>query len=277
MQQKVFQYLKRPKLYDAGTASFWDDDHISVGLLEQHLDLKSDDATRNHFFVDISSHWITESFPPVDFHRLLDLGCGAGVYAEKFYLAGYQVAGVDISRRSIRYAASHAKKEGYSIQYQHMDYLTLNFREQFDIVTMTGCEYGTLSPGNRNLLLKKIYAALKPGGVIVLDAYSDKNFTDKKESDNFRYFKDGSFWHPKEHIYLTATYLYDNRTSAEQHIVIVKGNVSYFNLWEHDFKEQELKAEIQNPGFTNIHFYGDLAGSDFNFQSKTICVCAQKP
>ncbi len=42
--------------------------------------------------------------------KLLDLGCGAGIYSELLYDKGFSVTGIDFSKRSIEYAQNHAKR-----------------------------------------------------------------------------------------------------------------------------------------------------------------------
>ena len=54
--------------------------------------------------------------------NLLDLGCGPGIYAELFYQYGYQVTGIDLSKRSISYAQASAKQKGFDIIYLRSDY-----------------------------------------------------------------------------------------------------------------------------------------------------------
>lgn len=50
--------------------------------------------------------------------RLLDIGCGGGVLTEEFARMGCQVAGIDISPRSISVAQAHADQSGLSIDYR---------------------------------------------------------------------------------------------------------------------------------------------------------------
>src|SRR5512145_253800 len=50
--------------------------------------------------------------------RLLDIGCGGGVLTEEFALMGCQVAGLDISPRSIAVAQTHAAQSALSIDYR---------------------------------------------------------------------------------------------------------------------------------------------------------------
>lgn len=86
MLSKIEKYIEKPALYAPSTAAFWADSHISKGMLEAHLNKELDSATRNHSFVRRSAQWISELAPVSQYPRLLDLGCGPGIYAEQFDL-----------------------------------------------------------------------------------------------------------------------------------------------------------------------------------------------
>ena len=87
-------------------------------MLKAHLDPEFDGASRKLDFIEKSVAWITERIPPADYPLLLDIGCGPGIYAEMFTKKGYQVTGVDFSKRSIDYAQQSAfsKKAKYFIR-----------------------------------------------------------------------------------------------------------------------------------------------------------------
>lgn len=88
MLQGIEEYLKKPKLYEPSVAKFWDEDHISKGMLGAHLNPSLESATRTHEFVKRSAAWIAETAPANQYLRLLDMGCGPGIYAELFDVAG---------------------------------------------------------------------------------------------------------------------------------------------------------------------------------------------
>ena len=107
MFNKLINYILKPELYAPITKNYqnlWDDEHISKGMLESHLDPINNGATNNHDFVAKSVDWIVEIATPPQYVKLLDLGSGAGIYAEKFAQSGYQVTGIDFSERSVAYA-----------------------------------------------------------------------------------------------------------------------------------------------------------------------------
>ena len=146
-------FLKKPDIDSLRENSMyntlWDDDHISKGMLEAHLNPDWDAATRNHAFLDKSVKWISEIAPPSRFKKLLDLGCGPGLYAERFVKTGYSVTGIDFSKRSIEYAKEQTKCNGSGIEYHYQNYLSLDYTEEFDLVTLIYCDYAALSVSDR--------------------------------------------------------------------------------------------------------------------------------
>lgn len=93
MFNELKKYATKPQLYAPSTNKFWDDKHISKGMLEAHLNPEWEAATRKHEFVDKSVKWISKIVPSSQYKFFLDLGCGPGLYAEQFSNAGYSVTG----------------------------------------------------------------------------------------------------------------------------------------------------------------------------------------
>jgi len=276
MLSKIRNYLEKPNLYDPGTGNFWDDEHISKGLLEAHLNPDWDAATRNHNFVDRSVKWIASIAPPKKYKYLLDLGCGPGIYAERFQKIGYSVTGIDFSKRSIEYARKQSQAGNSNINYIYQNYLTMDYVDQFELVTLIYCDYAPLSISDRLILLKKVYQALKPGGKFIFDVFTPK--MRRTESRTWSYHPEGGFWSEKAHLCLESVYQYDDddKTELTQTIVITEDNVHCYNIWDHYFSKEKLKSEIKPIGFKSIEFFGDVAGKEYSETGETICAVLTK-
>ncbi|WP_238722451.1 class I SAM-dependent methyltransferase [Diplocloster agilis] len=271
MISQLSDYLKKPQLYAPSTGEFWNDTHISKGMLAAHLNPQEDAATRRPEFLDQSVQWITQIAPPSQYKSLLDLGCGPGLYAERFHNAGYSVTGVDFSKRSIAYAKEHALLHNSAIRYHYQDYMTIEFTDQFDVITLIYCDYAVLPVTERQCLLKKVYQALRKNGKFIVDVFTP--LMRNKESRTWKYCEEGGFWCEKPHICLESVYQYDDGDATElrQCVVVSDGAISCYNIWDHFFTKEKLLSEIIPAGFNHFELYGDVAGKKLSDQGKTIC------
>ena len=271
MIAQLSAYLKKPRLYAPSTGAFWNDVHISRGMLAAHLNPQDDAATRRHEFLDQSVQWISKIAPPSQYPSLLDLGCGPGLYAERFQKAGYSVTGVDFSERSIAYAKEQAILHNYNIEYHCQNYLTIDYANQFDVVTLIYCDYAVMPVSERLLLLSKVYQALRKNGKFIVDVFTPR--MRKQESRTWQYCGEGGFWCERPHICFESVYQYDDEDATElrQCVVLTDEAISCYNVWDHFFTKPKLLSEIQTAGFNSFEFYGDVAGKKFSNEGETIC------
>lgn len=262
-----------PISYETTGIAFWDDEHISKFMLQNHLAPESDGASRRHGFIEKSVEWIVSI--AVSDSKLLDLGCGPGIYAEKLYDKGYHVTGIDFSKRSIEYARQSAGRTGRSIEYINQDYLTIEYKQAFDLAMIIYCDFGVLSPVNRKTLLAKVYAALKPGGVFILDAFTPRQYDNFKDDMVVSFEKTG-FWRPVPHLCIQRNKRYDNDIFLEQHTVLTENGHQTYNIWNHAFTTEELDNDLRGAGFDDVSFYGDATGSAYEQDSLTICAVCRK-
>lgn len=270
------KYINKPNLYEASTNKFWDDEHISLGMLKSHLNPDNNAATRNHRFVRKSVSWITEQVPPSEYRKLLDLGCGPGIYGELFTNQGYSVTGIDLSKRSIDYAVNEAKTKNLNINYINGSYLEMDYSGEFDVATLIWCDYGALNDKDRETLLKKIYSALKPNGILIFDVFTDRNFEVLTENTNFEFIPDAGFWSDKEHICLNSSYKYEPSIELRQSIVITEDNVECYNIWERSFSKSDIKKELANADFEIVDLFDSINGEKYTNNSDTMCIIARK-
>ena len=115
MNSNIIIALERPPVYTKSKGEFWNDEHISKQMLKAHLNPEFDGASRKLDFIEKSVSWIVELVSPSSYPFLLDVGCGPGIYAEKFTQMGFHVTGIDFSNRSINYANQSALKKKLEI------------------------------------------------------------------------------------------------------------------------------------------------------------------
>ncbi len=266
----------RPKEYAPSTAPFWNDEHISKGMLDAHLNPDWDAATRPLKFVEKSVAWIHSIYSSNNYPDLLDLGCGPGVYAERFHSAGYNVTGVDLSARSIQYAKEQANQNKYLIKYLNESYTEMVFDKKYDVITLIYCDYPVLSKDTRIKLLKEIHTSLKQGGAFIFDVFTPNFYENDKESTYWYLEDEKGFWSSESHLCLARHLIYDNQVRLDETIVISENSYQVYRVWDTAFTVESISKELEEAGFNNVNIYGDVAGAPYEQSSKTMCIVAKK-
>jgi len=105
----------------------------------------------------------------VDTGLAVDLGCGSGIWARHLVNAGYDVLGVDISKEMIAIARRRVPEAEFLVE----SLLDVDLPQCAAVTSLGECCNYLFDPKNRRTSLRKlfrrIYRALRPGGVFVFD------------------------------------------------------------------------------------------------------------
>lgn len=258
--------------------SFWDNSHISKMMLMAHLNPNWDAASRKPETIEKTCQWLVSELGLGINKKVLDLGCGPGLYCSQLYEYGLKLVGLDYSSRSLNYAVKQAKESNKKIEYRYMNYLEMGYENEFDAVMLIYCDFGVLSKSNRVELLKKIHRGLKPGGTFVFDVWSTTYKELNSEYKNWVVHEKSGFWKPTPHLELISKrYFHEAGVSWKQHIIIEKETQTHvYNLWEQCYTKETITALLTANGFEVINMVGDLTGAKYGVESDTIGVVAKK-
>jgi 2-polyprenyl-3-methyl-5-hydroxy-6-metoxy-1,4-benzoquinol methylase len=266
---RLFETLERinerPEVYSRYTAdALWSSPDISEMMLRYHLDGEVDLASRRTEFIDASVAWITRTFELAAGSRVIDLGCGPGLYANRLARTGAAVTGIDFSPRSIDYAREQAARDGLSIDYRLGDYLEIDIEAGYDLATMIMCDYCALSPGQRSRLLRRVAGMLAPGGAFLFDVYSLAYFETWEEMAAYGAGMMDGFWSAAPYYGFQNTFKYEaEKVVLEKYLILEHDRSSeYFNWFQH-FDTGMLASEVEAAGLLVDAFYGDVAGEPF--------------
>jgi SAM-dependent methyltransferase len=274
---EILKYTIKPPVFEPGEVRFWDDPHISKGMLEAHLDPDHDAASRKSETIDeIVKHLVSADILKPG-ARLLDLGCGPGLYASRLSNKGAQVTGVDISPRSIDYARKQARDNGLVIDYRCLDFLDISFENEFDIAMQIYGELNTFSDEKRDAFLAKIHKALRPHGLFLFDITTRKTRM-KYGLKNRWYASEGGFWRPGKHLVLEEGFDYPEKDVwLDQYIVAEEGGaISVYRCWFHDYTLSTITPVLEKAGFRVIQVWNDLTGTPYREGGEWIGIFAEK-
>lgn len=270
---KLIEATKKPEVYSKGNAEMWTDTYISDRLLEIHLDPDVELASRKATTIDITVDWIENKVPGQGL-EILDLGCGPGLYAEKFAAKGHSVTGMDYSANSIQYAVKSAARKKLDITYRQQNYLKLQDRDRYDLIMMIFTDFGVLTPGDRKKLLVNIHRALKPGGMFLFDVLNENYQAGKPGSRSWE-SADKGFWRDRPYLALTETFYYaDQKALLSQHSIIDESeNVSVYRFWNHTFTHKELREIVSANGFPAVACYDRVIPDCEMYRSEDVTFC----
>ena len=279
----LYEFLERigrkPEDYSAHPVSaLWSSPDISEMMLRDPLDTEVDLASRRVEFVERSFDWITEEFELTEASRVIDLGCGPGLYTNRLARRGAKVTGVDISPRSIEYAHAQATRDGLDIDYRLGDALEMDNEPGYDLATMSMCDSCAISPEQRVRLLRRVGDLLAPGGAFLFDVYSEAYYETWDEHVAFGEGMMDGFWSSEPYFGFLHTFRYDEAKVALEKYVIVERErqTEYFNWFQH-YSLESLTAEIESAGLVVDEAFGDVAGEDFDDSLPEFAVVVRRP
>ena len=262
----------RPAPFSRYTAKeLWTRPHLSRQMLEFHLNQDTDLASRRFEVIDDVVGWI-DSQLELQGKRLCDLGCGPGLYAQRFALRGAEVTGIDFSQNSLDYAKANSSS---SIRYIQADYLLDDLPAGFDVITLIYTDLCVLSPNQRGVLLGKMRNMLNPGGHIVLDVAGLGLLHNRQEITLIEDRLMGGFWAAGDYVGIQKSFIYEELHLALDRYVIVEPNETWeiYNWFQH-FTPQMIEEELRASGFAVVNMAGDLAGSPLTENGELIGVIA---
>ncbi len=264
----------RPEPFSRYTAKeLWTKPHLSEQLLGFHLNQETDLASRRADSINQVVQWVDGQLG-LSGKSVCDLGCGPGLYTERFSALGARTTGVDFSRRALDYARSSANR---AIQYVHADYLSDELPSGFDVITLIYNDFCVLSPEQRTVLLGRIRRMLNVGGYLVFDVLGTGSFQARKETTLIEHRLMNGFWAAGDYVGIQKSFTYQERRLGLDRFVVVEPEETWeiYN-WFQYFTPEGISAELNASGFSVVTLSGDLTGLPLADDGDLIGVVATK-
>lgn len=168
----VARFDRAPEPWVEGRTIPWDDPAFSRPMLREHLSQQHDGASRRIGLIQQHVAFIERIALPSRPARVLDLGCGPGLYALMLTERGHDVLGIDFSPASVEYAREQAATRSLACRFELGDIRRADYGEGYDLVMLL---YGELNLFERHeavSLLQRCAAALAPQGKLLLEVHS---------------------------------------------------------------------------------------------------------
>lgn len=228
-----------------------------------------------HDFADVYDTIFTEKETTTSFlkthlnhPKVLDLACGTGTYAIKLAESGYQVKGTDLDQAMIAKAKSKKVQPNNPV-FHVEDMLNLTAQEAYDSIYSIGNSIVHLENDTTiELLFKKIYTALKPQGVFIMQIINYARILDQHINHLPTINNEGITFERK---YVYRTPYIDFNTTLKIH-----GETTHNTVTLYPIRPKKVISLLEDVGFKDIATYGGFDASSFDDQTSVPFIVVAK-
>jgi SAM-dependent methyltransferase len=257
----------------------WHEVGFSARMLAEHLSQDHDAASRRATTIDRQVAWIHGALLGGRPARVLDLGCGPGLYAGRLARLGHTCVGIDYSPAAIAHARSEAAARRLACQYHHADIRDADYGAGFGPALLIYGEFNVFSRRDAARILAKVNDALDDGGLLVLEPHTFDAVRRMGEA--------GTAWHTAARGLFAATphlalreHFWDAATNAATIryfiIELTDGSVTRYAQSMQAYGDGAYHDLLGERGFAEIAVHPSLTGATDPEQAEFIAIVARK-
>ena len=203
---------------------------------------------------------------------VLDVGCGLGMQILELASRGYVGVGLDLSLPMLSRAAEEAQSRNLKLNFLHSDMREMSFDASFDAVICIGTTLGYFDDETNRKILERLYRALKPGGVLLLEVVNRDHVISAQP--NLIWFEgDGCVCMEESEFNFFASRLHVKRT-----VILDNGRQTETEYGLRLYSLHELGQILNGAGFRVSEVSGREAipGVFFGHESPNILIVAER-
>lgn len=275
----VFSRRLPPEPWSEGDNIPWNELGFSRRMLREHLSQSHDLASRRSEKIDAHVDWIHREALGGSPSKILDLGCGPGLYSSRLARLGHHCVGIDFSPASVEYAREQADKERLDCDHIHADIRTAEYGSDFGLVLLIFGEFNVFKPADAARILRKAHDALNEGGVLLLEAHTNEAIRDFGLRPASWYSAESGLFSDLPHLCLQENFWdTENETATRRYFIIdaSTGEVSSYAQSLKAYTEEQYRAVLEKAGFVDVRFYPSLTGTDDELQPDLLVMMGRK-
>ena len=252
-----------PEPWAEGEKIPWNEPGFSARMLKEHLSQAHDAASRRFEIIDRHVAWIHHHVLGGHSARVLDLGCGPGLYSNRLARLGHTCVGIDFGPASIAYAQEEAATDGLACTFQLADIREADYGQGYDLAMLIYGEMNVFRPGDIRAILDKAARALVPGGVLLLEPQSYVGIEREARSGRSWYATPSGLFSDSPHLVLTEnSWNAERAVGSTRHIVVDadSGEVTWVAMSNRAYTNEGFRDLLRESGFDDVAFYPSLTG-----------------
>ncbi len=268
-----------PRPWAEGEKIPWDDPDFSERMLSEHLSQAHDAASRRFEIIDGHVGWIHNQVLRGNPARILDLGCGPGLYTSRLARLGHHCVGIDFSPASIAYAREQAEEAGLKCTYLEQDIRTANYGAEYRLVMSIFGEFNVFRPEEAKGILTKACRALTPNGFLLLEPHAFDTVVEIGSRPSSWYSTEKGLFSSEPHLCLQESFWdADHNVAIERYYVIdaATGKVTFNSSSMQAYTNKEYRSLLAECGFGEVTFFPSLGEDADSPQGDFIAILAQR-
>ena len=253
-----------PEPWAEGEKIPWNDPGFSQRMLAEHLSQAHDMASRRFAVIDRQVAWIHGALLGSTPARILDLGCGPGLYTSRLAQLGHECIGIDFSPASIAYAREQARTEGLDCSYVQQDIRTAEYGTGYGLVMLLFGEFNVFRPAEAQAIVRKAYQALDEGGLLLLEVHTFATVRALGEQPRSWYSAPSGLFSERPHLVLTESFWDAQRAVATERYFVLDaatGDVARHAASVQAYTDEQYRSLLADTGLAAVIFYPSLIGS----------------
>ena len=275
----IFSRRLPPEPWSEGDNIPWNEPGFSRRMLREHLSQSHDLASRRTEKIDEHVDWIHREALSGRTAKILDLGCGPGLYSSRLARLGHRCVGIDFSPASVEYARVQADEERLDCDYIHADIRSAEYGSDFGLALLIFGEFNVFKPADAARILRKAHDALSESGVLLLEAHTNEAIREFGLRPASWYSAESGLFSDLPHLCLQENFWdADSETVTRRYLIIdaSTGEVTRYAQSLKAYTEYQYRAVLEKAGFGDIRFHPSLIGTDDASQPDLLVVTARK-
>jgi SAM-dependent methyltransferase len=268
-----------PAPWSEGEKIPWNDPDFSQRMLREHLSQEHDAASRRLETIEKHVGWIHNTVLSGQATKILDLGCGPGLYTSRLARLGHECVGIDFSPASIAYANESAHAEKLPCTYIQKDIRVADYGHGYGLVELVFGEFNVFRRADAKAILEKAYQALAENGHLLLEMHTSAIVRSIGKQPPSWYSTNSGLFSDRPHFCLTENFWDDQQKVATTRYFILDGltgKVTRYAASMQAYTNKQYQSLLEECGFREVTFHPSLMGVIDKSQSALFVVVAQK-